>query len=268
MIRALWRRFVPARVRAVVRAIRREVPIRLRDLPADLFGGEGEPPLLPPARLRSRVGTDSSREQFLSVGAMTAGLVRQMAERHGGDFVRGGRWLDFGCGSGRVARHLGSSGVVGSMIGVDVDADAIRWCSRNLDGRFIAIDSRPPIQVEESSIDLVYCISVFTHLDEAAQLEWLAEVRRMLRPDGLFLVSTHPPSVTYNRPDLTESDHRRLQERGFLFARGTGAFNDDSAFHAEEYLRREWSRWFELLELRPGALGSVQDLAAWRARSG
>jgi SAM-dependent methyltransferase len=268
MIRGAWRRFVPARVRAVVRAIRREVPIRAKDLGADLLGGEGEPPPLPPAKLRSRVGTDSSREQFLSVGAMTAGLVRQLAERHGGDGVRSGTWLDFGCGSGRVARHLVSSGVVGSMIGVDVDADAIRWCSRNLPGRFLAIEPRPPMPVAESSIDLVYCISVFTHLDEAAQFEWLAEVRRVLRPDGVFVVSTHPPAVTYNRPDLTEVDHRRLNETGFLFARGTGAFNDDSAFHAESYLRREWSRWFELVELEPGALGSVQDLAVWRAPVG
>lgn len=266
MIRRLYRRLVPLRARIGIRTILREIPIRIRDLVPDLFGGEGEPPPLPPARLRSRVGTDSSRAQFLAVGRLTTGLVRQLVDAHRVTGAQYGAWLDFGCGSGRVARHLAGSEGIASLTGLDVDGEAIGWCARHLDGRFLTIDPKPPTSVETASIDVVYCISVFTHLDEEPQREWLGEVARVLRPGGLFLVSTHPPALTYNRPDLTEADHRRLAERGFLFARGTGAFNDDSAFHSEAYLRREWSRRFELLELRGGALGSVQDLAAWRRR--
>jgi SAM-dependent methyltransferase len=264
MIRAAWRRFVPIRARIAVRGFLREVPIRVCDVAADVSGGEGEPPPLPPARLRRRVGTDSSRAQFLAVGTLTADLVRQMFTTHRDPGQRYGTWLDFGCGSGRIARHLIASGEVAELTGLDIDRDAIAWCARNLPGRFLAIAPKPPTPVDTASVDVVTCISVFTHLDEEPQLEWLREVSRILRPGGLFVVSTHPPGLTYNRPDLTEENHRQLNERGFLFARGTGAFNEDSAFHSEAYLRREWSTWFELLELRPGALGSVQDLAVWR----
>jgi len=266
MMRAVYRRVVPLKARLSIRAILREIPIRVRDLEHDLFGGDGEPPPLPPARLRRRVGTDSSREQFVSVGRMTATLVRQLFEAHRAADSRYGTWLDFGCGSGRIARHLLADDSVGSLVGLDVDRDAVDWCGRNLPGRFLVIAPEPPTPVETGSIDVVCCISVFTHLDEQPQLAWLEEVARMLRPGGRFIVSTHPPSVTYNRPDLTEADHRRLAEHGFLFARGTGAFNDDSAFHTEEYLRRTWTVSFDLLELRGGALGSVQDLAIWRRR--
>lgn len=266
MIRGLYRRIVPAPVRAGVRTLLREAPIRLRDLRPDLLGGEGEPPPLPPPRLRGLVGTDSSRAQFLTVGRMTAGFVSQLFESHRDDAATYETWLDFGCGSGRVARHLIADGHPESLIGLDVDRQAIAWCSRNLGGRFVEIAPEPPTPIETGSVDVIYCISVFTHLDEGPQFAWLRETSRMLRPGGLFIVSTHPPSLTYNRPDLTEHDHERLQKRGFLFAKGTGAFNDDSAFHSERYLRTEWSEWFELLEHRPGALGSVQDLAAWKRR--
>lgn len=266
MIRAAYQRLVPLRARIAIRAILREVPIRLRDTGPDLFGGDGEPPPLPPARLRNRVGTDSSRAQFLAVGTMTANLVRQMFESHRDAASHYGTWLDFGCGSGRIARHIVSSGLADTLVGLDVDHDAISWCSRNLDGRFLAIAPQPPTPVESGSVDVVTCISVFTHLDEPPQFAWLEEVGRLLRPGGLFIVSTHPPALTYNRPDLTEEDHKSLNERGFLFAKGTGSFNDDSAFHSEDYLLREWSKRFELAELRAGALGNVQDLAVWRRR--
>jgi hypothetical protein len=101
---------------------------------------------------------------------------------------------------------------------------------------------------------------VFTHLDEARQDSWLAELSRLLRPGGLFIVSTHPPALVYNRPDLLPSDHATLNREGFLFARGTGAFNDDSAFHSREYVERHWSPHFRLVAHQPGALLSVHDL--------
>jgi SAM-dependent methyltransferase len=266
MIRDAYRRIVPLRTRISVRTFLREAPIRLRDLTPDLLGATRESCPLPPARLRSRVGTDSSRAQFVSVGRLTADIVRQLFASHRDEAARYGTWLDFGCGSGRIARQLVATDPVESLIGIDIDRDAIAWCAGHLPGRFLTIDPEPPTQLDTGSVDVAYCISVFTHLDETRQLRWLEEVHRVLRTGGLFIVSTHPPAVTYNRPDLTKADHQHLARHGFLFARGTGAFNDDSAFHTEDYLRREWSRWFELLELRAGALGSVQDLAIWRKR--
>lgn len=264
MIRSIYRMVVPKRLRLAVRTVLREVPIRVRDATADLI--ERETPPLPPPALRARVGTDSSRAQFLSVGVLTSALVLDLYHRHRNHSESYRSWVDFGCGSGRVARHLLASGEVEQLTGLDVDRHAVGWCSRNLGGTFYTVAPDPPTPIETGGADIVYCISVFTHLDEESQFIWLGEVRRMLRPGGLFIVSTHPSSVTYNRPDLEEKDHLQLQSHGFLFAKGTGAFNDDSAFHTEDYLKREWSKLFDLVYLDPGALGMVQDLSIWRAR--
>jgi SAM-dependent methyltransferase len=257
-LRSIYRRAVPERVRRTLRIALREVPIRVRDSAADLRDRFANMPL-PPARLRSRVGTDSSRAHFLAVGAQAARDIVSIVQN------AEGRWLDFGCGSGRVARHiLALPGV--TMSGVDVDAPAVRWCARHLPGDFRVIDNDPPLPFDAASFDVVCAVSVFTHFDEPTQFRWLAELRRVLRDGGVLVASTHPPDLTYNRPDLSRADHEQLNARGFAFIRGSGAFNDDSAFHSMAYLAREWPRaGFELVEHRPAGLNGYQDLSLWRA---
>lgn len=256
-LRSFYRRVVPQPVRRAVRVALRETPIRVRDSAADLRDRFADVPL-PPARLRSRVGIDSSRTHFLTVGAEAArdiaGIVPKIE----------GRWLDFGCGSGRVTRHiLALPGV--TMSGVDVDATAVRWCARHLSGDFRVIAPEPPMPFEGASFDVACAVSVFTHFDEAAQFRWLAELRRVLRHGGFLVASTHSTELMYNRPDLTRAQHEEVNTRGFTFIRGSGAFNDDSAFHTAAYLAREWSPWFDLVEHRPAGLNGYQDLSLWRA---
>lgn len=257
-LRSIYQRFVPQRVRRAIRTALRETPIRIHDSAADLLDHFSNMPL-PPARLRARVGIDSSRAHFLTVGEQAARDIIDIVPK-----VEG-RWLDFGCGSGRVARHiLAFRGV--TMSGADVDGQAALWCTRHLPGYFRIIDPDPPLPFDAASFDVVYAVSVFTHFDEATQFRWLAELRRVVRNGGFLVASTHAPELTYNRPDLSRADHEQLNARGFVFIRGSGAFNDDSAFHSAAYLAREWPRTgFELVEHRPAGLNGYQDLSLWQA---
>jgi SAM-dependent methyltransferase len=264
----LARKVLPRRVRRWLRQMIRDVPQRLRDLGPDLrerwSGAPGEIPL-PPAALRRRVGLTSSREEFLRLGrALSQDLLDVFTEVRapGEDFSR---WLDFGCGSGRVARFL-IAAQVGEISGVDVDRPAVRWARRHLGPRFQAIAPRPPLPFPEASFDVVTAVSVFTHFDEASQLDWLREIHRILRPGGLLIASTHAEDLVWSRPDLTEPQRIRLSQDGFLFAPGDGPFNDDSAFHTLAYLERVWGGLFTLRTHRPHGLARYQDLSVWAAR--
>lgn len=260
-LRRAYRRIVPIAVRHRFRAWAREVPIRVRDWSSDVrerLRGEDVP--LPPAFLRRRVGIDSSRAHFAAVGRQAAADVLRIV----GSLDEHPRWLDFGCGSGRAARHLARETSIRRLTGVDVDADAIRWAARHLRDEYVVISPHPPAPFADASFDVVYAISVFTHFDERQQDAWLAELHRLLRPGGLFVATTHAPALAYNRPDMTRADHERLRDTGFAFRPGFGAFNDDSAFHAREYLERHWARFFELVDLRPRGLAGYLDLSLWR----
>ena len=46
----------------------------------------------------------------------------------------------------------------------------------------------PPLGLEHGSFDLIYAISVFTHLTDNS-VPWLLELRRMLKPDGLLIAT-------------------------------------------------------------------------------
>jgi SAM-dependent methyltransferase len=261
--RRLARALLSPRVRRAVRIFAAELPHRVRDFVPDLRERGASLPL-PPARLRRRVGIDGSREHFLAIGRGAARDITGAIEAAGLEPGAFPRWLDFGCGCGRVARHLTTLDGV-RISGVDIDEEAIAWCNAHLGhGLFSTTAPAPPAPFADASFDLVYSVSVFTHLDEAAQFAWLAELRRILRPGGVLVVSTHAPELVYNRPDLTAAQHIDLRDRGFTFATTDGPFNDDSAFHSRAYLERQWTKYFTLVSHRTEGLNGYQDLSVWR----
>jgi SAM-dependent methyltransferase len=215
-------------------------------------------PPLPPRRLMVRVAGTADPEWFLRSGRAAFEAIAAHVPLDDLDAV-----LDFGCGCGRVTRYWDD--FAGSVAGSDLSRPAVEWCRRNLPfARFETNGLEPPLAFADASFDLVYALSVFTHLTEPLQLAWRDELRRVLRPGGLLLVTTHGRSYL---PRL-EADERDRFERGELVVRwgevpGT---NLCSAYHPERYLRETFADGFELTALEPeGALGNpTQDLVLLR----
>lgn len=167
--------------------------------------------------------------------------------------------LDFGCGCGRVLRYW--EGHAGTVSGSDRDGGAVEWCSANLQfARIVRNDLAPPLPHADASLDLVYALSVFTHLTEELQTAWRDELRRVLRPGGRLLLTTHGRSYV---PRL-EPDERARFEGGELVVRWSDlpGSNLCSAYHPERYLRETLALGFDLETLEPeGARGNpTQDL--------
>jgi SAM-dependent methyltransferase len=268
--RALRRRGAPSFLRRYDR-LRLELPVRLRDLPADLVESvrPSVPHPVPPAWLRRHVGRTSSRDEYVRVGRVGFQEIAEAFRAHRDERQTYPRWLDFGCGCGRLCRYLPAEGLCESVWGADVDADAILWNTRHLrPGHFQRIAPTPPTPFAPGSFDVVFAVSVFTHLDEMAQWAWLAELTRLLRPGGLLLASTHSETLAPTRPDLSAEDVQRLASSGFAFAPGARFFNDDTAFHSQSYVERTWSQWLTLLGFYSFGLFHYQDLSVWRKPDG
>lgn len=262
---ALARSALPARWRRFLRRSAREAPARLRDLPKDAvcvffpraFGGP-----LPPPGLRSRVG-GASRNEFELVGREGSQAILRAFDRARDPSREYPSWFDFGCGCGRVARYVADAPVVGRLRGIDVDAAQIRWARRHLRGDFSTMKAAPPLELATASFDVVYAVSIFTHLSEGEQFAWLEELRRILVPGGLLIATTHCPELSRTCPGLTPEDLARLANRGFLAVDAGGTFNERSTFHSARYLETEWGRRMTLHFHEPYGFVSYQDLSVW-----
>ena len=249
----------------MIRRQLRWLPHRLRDLPRDAVGAAfprafGGP--IPGPGLRSRVG-GISREEFRRVGRDGAAEILGAFDR---DRIPGRPypdWLDFGCGCGRIARVLAEDARVVRLSGVDVDRDQIRWVQGRLHGAFAVMRPTPPLDFGAASFDVVYAVSIFTHLDEGEQDRWLDELFRILRPGGLLIATTHGPDLARSCPGLTAVHFEELAARGFLAADPGGTFNERSSFHSRSYLERAWGRLFTPRSFEERGFVGYQDLSAW-----
>jgi SAM-dependent methyltransferase len=183
--------------------------------------------------------------------------------------------LDWGIGCGRIAmpfkRVIDASA---QIIGVDVDPVNVDWCVRNLsDIKTSVCDFFPPLELRESSVDIVYGISVMTHLTEGAQYAWLKELRRILRPGGLCLLSTHG-EYAFLRLDvgsryLVTEQLNMIGISDIVLDPNLGPKLDmkryyRGTFQTRRQIEEQWSRFLNIIAYYPGVIGTFQDLAVLR----
>lgn len=214
---------------------------------------------LPPSDLRFHVGSVRCAD-YLRIGQRCMLDMERALGMIGRSFGSFEHALDFGCGTGRTLVWLRDLGP--RLVGTDMHRGCVEWASRELGFAELHLNlDRPPLDFAAESFDLVFSLSVFTHLDEAGQCEWLSELRRVSRPGAILLLSTHGPSCT---ADLSPADIASLELRGFLAvpARGLWGVFDRyfNSYHLEEWVRRVWGKSFLIRAYLPRGLNDHQDL--------
>jgi SAM-dependent methyltransferase len=138
---------------------------------------------LPPQYLR--LGYGAVDEHWLNAGKVDIDNMMKVVNSTNFVLQKGNRVLDFGCASGRLIRWLVSFAEEGEIWGVDISAPHIVWCQENLNPpfNFATVTTQPHLPFEDRYFDLIYCASVFTHIDDLADA-WLLELRRIMRPGG------------------------------------------------------------------------------------
>ena len=220
---------------------------------------------LPPARLRFRVHGDLDATSFIRTGRTVAADIAALLQSAGHSLSSFHDILDFGCGCGRVLRHLAISNPEARVYGTDIDAEAIRWCDAHMPGvTWRANQFMPPLPWATATFDFVFSISVFTHLDEEMQDAWLAELQRISRPNAVLLLTVHGDSV---HSTLPHEQQALLRQSGFAFWRGvTGRLKLDglpdfyqSAYHTARYIETEWGKVFRIISIVPRGINNHQD---------
>jgi SAM-dependent methyltransferase/CBS domain-containing protein len=196
---------------------------------------------------------------FVLGGARTAEAIRTVLRAYDRPIERAGAVLDFGCGCGRVIRHLKELPDT-RLFGCDYNPDLIAWCRANLPFAEYATNGlEPGLEYADDSFGLVYALSVFTHLPEEMQLPWMAELYRVVKPGGTLLVTVVGASriASLGKED---ADAFRAGELVATYATQAGT-NRCAVFHPREYVEQVFSTGFELVAYVPdAAFGMRQDI--------
>lgn len=147
--------------------------------------------------------------------------------------------LEWGCGPGRLIRHWDEllPGYSVKVTGTDYNSRTIDWCRENLPGlEFVKNELMPPMSLGDAQFDVVYCFSVFTHLSWEAQQAWAEELKRVLKPGGLFICTTHGDRC---RHLLTTKADKDTYEAGDVVLKGHYVEGKKwyLSFHPEKFVR-------------------------------
>jgi GT2 family glycosyltransferase/2-polyprenyl-3-methyl-5-hydroxy-6-metoxy-1,4-benzoquinol methylase len=114
-------------------------------------------------------------------------------------FVEHKTVLDIACGEGYGAALLAKHAK--KVTGIDIDEQCIHWATANYatasDTLHFITGSVNQIPLADSSIDVVVSFETIEHVDAATQAAFMAEVKRVLKPDGILIIST-PNTENYS----------------------------------------------------------------------
>lgn len=237
--------------------------------------GDSRP--IPPLAQRAQIGSGHDIGVFFDSGRLNAEFVLDVLAGNGHAVGPGSRVLDFGCGCVRVLSQVEAIVPEADLFGCDVNAPAIEWAAQAHPSLSVAVNGYdPPLPYPDGHFDAIYSLSIFTHLPLDSHEPWLRELDRVLKPGGAALITTsgktHGDSfasgerVSNSRafidrvraaPPLEEAgalfisyDRTRWNEQDF-----SGVDRDYGiALLSTDHVHSEWSRVFEILELREGSL--------------
>jgi 2-polyprenyl-3-methyl-5-hydroxy-6-metoxy-1,4-benzoquinol methylase len=186
------------------------------------------------------------------------------------------RWLDFGCGYGRVIRFLVEQVPRDRVWAGDVVREGVDFCTSEFGVH--PLYSQPDLEaLELEPFDFVYAISVLAHLNERNSRAMLRLLGDALRPRGIAMFTTHG-GRSLEHPALygAEYGERRDEIARAVAAHGmtflpygfAGGHDYGMAWHAKEWVEETVAELHgdavRLIRFVPHGLDDHQDVFAFQ----
>lgn len=207
-------------------------------------------------------------ERFKGANVIDAGRLSPYWGEHAAryefalPFVEGKKVLDIACGTGYGIGLLGKT--ARSVIGIDVDTDAALAARRECgpDDSVLLADAMN-LPFTDGTLDIITSFETLEHLHRRA--EFLAELRRVLKKDGMLILST--PNASYTLPK-----NGKPANPFHIYEYTPGELVDElsSVFSVEQFLGQALRPDFgippfeDAQQKLPGTIGSKGRLWGWK----
>lgn len=179
-------------------------------------------------------------------------IVERALRSVGRDFASVGKCLEVGCGYGRIVRVLSERLPAERIYACDVIAEGAEFTAEEFGANAYPLAEEAP-ERDRESFDLIYLLSVYTHMKESDVVTNLRAVARLLKPGGALVFTAHGPlsarkAEIYSQFWLDKAElNRQLDEQGYYYGK-------------YPYYRQDYGlTWFTEARLR--ALVEKADLA-------
>lgn len=194
----------------------------------------------------------------------------------------GGRYFEMGCASGRVVRHVACQ-TTADVWCCDLNLRHTEWIRAFLPESIKAFHNHalPHLPLSGDYFDVVSAFSVFTHIDDF-EFAWLMELRRILKKGGMAYLTiqsehtweSYKQTWIKDQFSVLKDQITELEVNDELFAGplprektvmwwpAQDVYNS-TVFHTTDYIRREWSRFFEVVDIRKNG-HAYQDVVILR----
>ena len=135
-------------------------------------------------------------------------LIKKLILRSG--LPTGSRFLDIGCGRGRILDILLGFGFHG--VGIDTQEVCLDICRKRLQGKNIEFQSN--LDEVHGIFDLIIMSSVLEHIED--DQEFLIRISKYLRKGGYFLFTVPGDKRLYGRRDIAYGHYRRYEKEELI----------------------------------------------------
>lgn len=247
---------------------------------------------VPPNSLM-RTTSNKSIRGFWESGLTTYLPIATCALHGGVDLLGEGRILDFGCGVGRQLLHFTRHFPAPEYYACDVSGPCVDYVGSAFPTVHACRNEfRPPLAYANEQFDMVYSVSVFSHLAPEDHDAWLVELARVVKHGGFCFLTVEGPTAlrqinsllppkdrSWVEADLAnagalfqeygdleaERAHARWVRFGSKYSGVRGSYG--TTLMTPAYVKSHWTATeLEVLDILEGVVDRRQDLVVLRRR--
>jgi len=191
---------------------------------------------------------------YLADGWRTLAELMLLLESAGKPLLGVQSFLEFASGHGRFTRHLAKAIGAEKVAVSDVVPDAVAFARETLQVESFLSAARPEDLACPARYDVVFVLSLFSHLPASSWSRWLVRLYDCVAPGGLLVFTTHGEEAVRRQGVTLNSD-------GFFFAPSS----ESNAIDAQEYGTAFTSEKFvqEQIAAYVGAGNLVRHAPTW-----
>lgn len=128
---------------------------------------------------------------YIADGWRTLSELQQVLDRAGRNLYRCPSFLEFACGHGRFTRHLARALAPGALTVSDVVPGCVAFLQQHWAVKGFDSTSDPAALSIPDRYEIVFALSLFSHLPESTWHAWLRRLYGAVAPGGVLVLTTH-----------------------------------------------------------------------------